>query len=70
MKYIETSYYNEFVVFEHDGKKYTADLYGVHEDDYNMKGYFEFQGKEYRLTKELKLVPDGATVLDICIKEV
>ncbi len=70
MKYIKTGYYNEFVTFEHEGKTYTADLYGVYEDDYNMRGYFEFQGKEYRLTKELKPASDGATVLDIRIKEV
>ncbi len=61
---------SDYVVIEHEGKTYTADLYGVYEDDYNMRGYFEFRGKEYRLTKELKLAPDGATVLDISIKEV
>lgn len=70
MKYIESGYYNEFVVFEHDGKVHTRDLYGVYEDDYNMKGRFEFQDKEYRLLKQLKLAQDGATVLDISIKEV
>ena len=70
MKYIETDCYNEFVTFEHEGETYDAELYGVYEDDYNMRGYFEFQGKEYRLTKDLKLATDGATVLNIRIKEV
>lgn len=70
MRYIKTGYYNEFVTFEHEGKIYTRDLYGVNENDYSMKGYFEFNDKEYCLTKQLKLSPNGATVLDISIKEV
>lgn len=70
MKYIGSDYYNEWVMFEHQGQTHTRDLYAVYEDDYRMRGLFEFEGKEYILTKELELDDADTTVLVIKIKEV
>ena len=53
LKYIKTSYLNKWFTFEHEGEQFTEELYGVTESVFEMKGYFQFQDKEYLLHKLL-----------------
>lgn len=54
LKYIETDFYNESIAFEDNGEKHTRDLRGVQESDYETKGTFEYNGKEYLLHKHME----------------
>ncbi|ALS22264.1 hypothetical protein IJ22_18900 [Paenibacillus naphthalenovorans] len=49
LKYVERSFYNEWVSFEYKRKTYTRDLTDVIDNGKQCFGYFEFNNKKYQL---------------------